>query len=414
MKILAIVEDLRINKTSCGIINANFISGLIQNNHQIHCIYDYSESNTFPFLNSPLLKTESIKKVKYNLFFKLLNKIPKGNSIHARLTGFNIYEKLKIKNWTIAVKSTLSKNNYDLIVYLGSGNSMLNYFSLLKIETNTTVLVNYHDPYPNNQYPHPYKTNNNWVNKIKTKKSNKIMKKATSISFPSLLLLNWMKKFHPILENKSIIIPHLNGNLKNLNESENDKLVHLKENCFNIVHGGSLLGPRNPEFLIKAFKKFIEEDPERKEKAYLNIIGGIDIKNNIKNINFQGFLENIIIIKERISYKKSKEIFKNANILLLIEAISNESPFLPGKTIDYIEANKNIFALTPKSSEISRLFGEEYPYITQTNNEEEIYNILVVLWEKWKNNNLDVILPRFLNDYISIENQEKIIKTLIN
>jgi hypothetical protein len=412
MKILALVEDLRVNTSSAGICNSNFLSGLIKDGHQIDCYYDFAHADDFPWLQFPLLKIYSISKHHPGLLLKTISKIPKTNAVIARLTGFTLEQNIKIKAWQRSLKTALCENDYDLILLLGAGNSMLNYFSILGIKTSIPIMVNYHDPFPDNQYPAPYTGPNNRVTKIKTKKSNDIISKATVVSFPSMRLIDWMTQFHPNLKNKSVVLPHVNGLLENLPEIDDDDKVTLNQDFFNIVHGGSLLGPRNPEFLIRAFKKFIDDDNERKQKAILNIIGRIDRKNKVSDIDLSKYEGNIRVIGERISYKKSKVIFNQADVLLVIEAVAEESPFMPGKLTDYITAGKNIMALTPKKSEISRLFGNNYPYITETDNEEEIYAILVALWELWKSNRKTIDVPVSLKQYVSWENQNAKLNTL--
>ncbi|UOK43789.1 MULTISPECIES: hypothetical protein [Flavobacterium] len=412
MKILALVEDLRINTSSGGICNSNFLSGLIKDGHQIDCYYDYAHSDDFPWLQSSLLKIKSISSNQPSLLFKTICKIPKGDAIVVRLTGFTLEQNEKIKAWQRSLKTALCENEYDLILFLGAGNSMLNYFSILGVKTTIPIMVNYHDPYPDNQYPAPYTGSNNRVAKIKTKKSNDIINKATIVSFPSMRLLEWMTQFHPALKYKSTVFPHVNGLLQDLPEIEEDIEVTLNENRFNIVHAGSLLGSRNPEFLIRAFKKFIDGDEERRQKAILNIIGHIDRKNKVTEIDLNQYETNIRLIRKRVSYKKSKEIFAKADVLLIIEAVGEDSPFMPGKLTDYIEAEKNIMALTPKKSEISRLFGDKYPYITETDNEDGIYLILVTLWELWKSKQKVIDVPPALKHYVSWENQNALLTAL--
>ena len=409
MRILALVEDLRINTTSGGICNSNFLSGLIKGGHQIDCYYDYAHSDDFPWLESPLIKMNPIPVLPTNFIFKLISKVPKGNALTARCTGFAIDQIFKIKSWKKILKKSLQENQYDLILFLGAGNSMLNYFSILGVETNIPILVNYHDPYPDNQYPHPYAKATNQVYKVRTKKSNEVITKATIVSLPSFRLLEWMTQFHPALEDKAIVIPHVNGLLENLPELTGDDTLKFNQNHFNILHGGSLLGPRNPAFLIKAFQRFIDEDEERKEKAFLNIIGRIDFRNKVNDIDLGGYKTNIRLIKERISYKKSKIIFSQVNVLLILEAVTDDSPFMPGKLTDYIEAGKNIMALTPKKSEVSRLLGDTYPYKTELDNEDEIYKILIKLWDTWKDEDETIAVPESLCHYVSWENQNSLL-----
>ncbi|MCZ8197290.1 MAG: hypothetical protein O9267_06770 [Flavobacterium sp.] len=413
MKILVIAEDIRVNSTSAGICNSNFIDGLLQLNQKIDLVYDFSESDDLSwFQNQENLTSYSIHPIKKDtLTSKLVDVVPKMNSVFAKITGFGYSDLLKIKAWTKKIKYLVNNQDYKCVIFLGAGNSMLNYFSILKINFNVPILVNFHDPYPDNQYPFPYTKNNNVANKIKSKKTDKIITKATFVSFPSQRLYEWMSNFHSQLINKTIIIPHINAKLVGLPSLIEDDSVNLKPDSFNIVHGGSLLGHRNPEFLIKAFTKFIDEDIERKEKAFLNIFGRI-VEENHLNKKYIDNCSNIVIVNKRISYKKSKEIFSKSDVLLVLETVSNDSPFLPGKFIDYLDANKNILALTSPNSEIARLLTPQYPYLSEIDNIEKIYNILVNLWNNWKESKLVNQVPSYLNEYVSIQQLQKFIKKI--
>ena len=85
---------------------------------------------------------------------------------------------------------------------------------------------------------------------------------------------------------------------------------------------------------------------------------------------------------------------------------------MPGKLADLIYLEKPILALTPKKSETIRILGEHYPYQAGLNDVEEIYSNLVLLWNNWKNNNLELTDIIRLKNYISAEELNKKINTL--
>jgi len=220
-----------------------------------------------------------------------------------------------------------------------------------------------------------------------------------------------MLQFHPVLENKSFIAPHIYTKLKNLPNFEDEDNLDFDVSKFNILHIGSLLGPRNPKHLLKAFSRFVDEDQEKKDNVVLNIIGSVTREN--KNFDKEITSKTIRVIKERISYKKSIELMHKTNVLLILEAVAEDSPFMPGKLADYIAVKKTILALTPINSETTRLLGKDYLYITEMNNENEIYNILKMLWNDWRNNSLKSNIPKELIEYISPERfNEKLITQL--
>ncbi len=402
MKILLVIEDLRVNTTSAGICNSNIVASLLKFNHEIDCIFDYAESDSFPWLKNPLIKFNKITEPKITLFQKLVLKFPKVNIVYVHITGFNINQIQKIDAWKKLIKQNLAHNNYDFILLLGAGNSMLNYFAISDIKTKIPYIVNYHDPYPGNQYPKPYQEKNSWFLKLKVRQSNRVMENAFKVSFPSQRLYEWMLQYHVNLKDKSIILPHPDGELKDLPTKLEDDKINLDINKFNILHAGSLLGHRNPIYLMNAFKKFIDSDIEKKEMTVLSIVGKIDKNNELLKINYD--INQIKIISERVSYKKSKLMFEQADVLLVIEAKAEFSPFMPGKLTDYIVANKTIMALTPQKSEVTRILGKNYPFISDIDNEDKILSILNLLWELWKRGELKNIQNVELKNYVSASN----------
>jgi glycosyltransferase involved in cell wall biosynthesis len=405
MKILAIVEDLRINKSSCGIISNNIVSCLLQAGHSITCLYDYADDKNFDWLQNSQITLKEMTCSNENLAIgKILKYFPRIDAILSYSLGYGYLELKKINDWKNTIKSHLRENqNYEVIILLGTGNAIFNYFAIAQLDIKIPFMVTYHDPYPESQYPEPYKRTYLY-SKLKVKQSDKVMQKATIVSFPSQRLYEWMLQFHPILKGKSIIIPHPDAQLNNLPAVSQDDDIFLDNAKFNILHTGSLLGPRNPVYLLEAFHKFISFSSERKALTRLTIIGGISNKNELSKAIVSSSLESPVrVINGRISYKKSKELLRCADVLLIIEAISKDSPFMPGKITDYITADKIIMALTPPNSEVSRLLGEDYPYKTETDNVENIYLILENLWFKWKSNSL-YVTDNKLKEYVNATN----------
>ncbi|QTD37561.1 hypothetical protein JL193_16040 [Polaribacter batillariae] len=410
MKILALVEDLRINKTSAGICNSRILMALLLGGHSIKCLYDYYEDNTFPWLKNDNITFLEIHNLKESNVINILKKIPKANALPAYTTGFNFGELRKIKSWKQTIKEELD-NNYDFILVLGAGNSNSNFFAIASIKTKVPYIVYYHDPYPIHQYPKPYGKPSSHVGRLKAKKSNKVIEKAYKVSFPSLKLYEWMLKFHPNLADKSFVLPHVYADLTNLPTLFSDTLVNLNEAAFNILHVGSLLGPRNPKTLIKVFNKFINEDEERRQLYFLNIIGSVAKENEEFDKNLD--LQNVNLLKTRVSYSKSLDLLKQANAVLILEANSENSPFMPGKLADCIAVRKPIMALTSKNSETARILGVNNQLIADLENEVEIYKILSRLWTSFKDNKEKNLINEELFMYISAENFNKILNEQI-
>lgn len=413
MNILILVESLAINDTSSGIVSSNFINALESQGNSISILmpdeFAPGRKNPFPRWLNDVHTTTFQTDTKPNIFEKILNKIPKIRALPAYIIGFSLPFKRLILKWKEEIEKKLYSEKYDLIIVLGTGSSFAPHFAMNYVKTDIPWIANIHDPYPMNHYPEPYKKPYSLIYGNQARHLNKVFEKATYVTFPSQRLMEWMSSFHSQLRKKAFVVPHAACNISSLPSLSRDNAIHLSSDKFNLLHAGSLLGPRNPKYLIKAFLRFINEDKERKDKAVLNIIGKIAREHEGFSKEYEKVKDNVNIIIERVSYKHSLELLKKANVLVLLEAVGNDSPFMPGKLTDYISVNKPILALTPPASETVRLLGDDYPYITETDNEEKIYQILIRLWTEWKSGNLRSNLRPDLLEYVSANNVNKIV-----
>lgn len=86
---------------------------------------------------------------------------------------------------------------------------------------------------------------------------------------------------------------------------------------------------------------------------------------------------------------------------------------MPGKLADLIFLEKPILALTPKKSETLRILGDAHKYHARVNDEDDILQTLLVLWNDWKNKNLKLEEHARLKDYISPKELNKAINRII-
>jgi len=419
MRILILAESLEINKTSSGIVSSNFIKAVTFIGEVTVLYPDRYALNQFNpkavWIGDVELKCFHWSSER--LYEKLINSVPKVRALPTYATGMQLAFRRLISDWEKHIEKALAEEDYDLMIVLGTGMSFAPHFAMANLNPDIPWIANIHDPFPGHFYPPPYNKKENMMYRNVAKKFNIVLEKATWITFPSLRLQEWMERFYPVISQKSFVVPHImptEALIETLpHNTEEDRAVILKKGKFNLLHAGSLLGPRDPHYLIKAFLRFIEEDPLRKENAVLNIIGKVAREHCGFEEAYNALKENINIITKRVSYKHSLALLKQTDVLVLLEAVSDTSPFMPGKLADYIWADKPILALTPKVSETARILGKNYPYITETDNDEAIYNLLVQLWEKWLNDDLYLPHSVSLKEYVSSErNCHKIIEEI--
>lgn len=382
MKILVLVEDLRINTTSSGVGSSNIIASLLAAGHSVSCIYDYAETSSFPWLQGDV-SFSRVAQTAPNAFWLFLKKYTKGDAISILLRGYPVEAAHKVRMWKEQLSKTLKESEglFDFIFVLGAGTSFLPYFAISKMNVPYKWIVNYHDPYPIVYYPEPYKREGRRIiDKIQIRNSHRVIRKAYRVSFPSQRLYEWMSHFEVCLKQKSLILPHPNANLQHLPACVDDDSAQIDSRYFNLLHTGTLLGPRNPSSLLCAFELFISNSPEKREKTLLHFVGGDKTMTNYASYACR---HNVRVFSRRVSYARSRELMQQSSVLLIIEADAEESPFMPGKLSDYIVAGKPIMALSPKKSEVRRLLGDDYPYATENGNVQQMVQILNILWDKW-------------------------------
>jgi len=314
-------------------------------------------------------------------------------------------------NDTISIKSGIKKHldfNPDIVLTLSKGGSFRPHRALLKLpELQQKWMAYIHDPYPFHMYPRPY----NWVEKSYKKKEEFVLaitEKARYLAFPSLLLKEWMESYFPAVADKSVIIPH-QIKIENQLDALPDFFI---KNEFSLLHAGSLLLQRNPKFLLEGFLKFLENNPEAVQTAKLYLIGNNGVHKELlqKYINHPN-----IVIKDYLEYKIVQSMEKNVTVNIILEAVSEISPFLPGKFPNCVVANKPILILGPYYSEVKRLLGNDYPYWAEANDTLSIENSMTTLYKTWKNSPDKLVLDRQdLIDYSTEINLKQTLEKIVS
>lgn len=151
-----------------------------------------------------------------------------------------------------------------------------------------------------------------------------------------------------VFEEKCVIIPHCFDPKMYppvTNAYQNDRYV--------FGHLGTLYhAKRMAEPLLRAVDRLIEIYPKYKDKFEIVFYGG---QPSSHDISVHAFMKNrnTVRFEDQISYIDSLRIMQEVDCLVIIDGIFNEkeddlavNPFLPGKLMDYMGANKPIMAIT--------------------------------------------------------------------
>jgi hypothetical protein len=411
MRILVISESINVEDSSASKVNVALITNLHKAGFFLRVLH-YSHKQ----IDLENIETILIKENRFSVLFflsRLVGLIQTKTNIIVnhrleQIFGFSFTHSNDTKSIVKEIRKQ-SSFNPDLILTLSKGGSFRPHRAMLKLSELQSKWIAYiHDPYPFHIYPRPY----NWVEKSykhKEKFMRLITEKSKYLAFPSLLLKEWMQSYFPAVEGKSLIIPHQIGN----GVATHNLPDFFKPNEFSLLHAGNLLKQRTPEFLINGFLKFLENNPHAKNDAKLYLLGYNDYHTKI----LAPFLNHKnIIIKSKLAYDIVQNMEKSVTANIILESISEISPFLPGKFPNCVVANKPIIALGPYYSETRRLLGDDYPYWSEANDELSIEKSISSLYEKWQNNPKALTLNRNdLIDYcseVNLKNELENLKTV--
>ena len=120
-----------------------------------------------------------------------------------------------------------------------------------------------------------------------------------------------------------------------------------------------------------------------------------------------------IIIKDYLEYIIVQNLEKKVSVNIILEAVSEISPFLPGKFPNCVKANKPIIILGPYYSEVKRLLGNNYNSWSEANDIRAIEKIISNLYYEWKNDSEKLKLDRKdLMEYCSVQYLKGVIESI--
>ena len=112
-----------------------------------------------------------------------------------------------------------------------------------------------------------------------------------------------------------------------------------------IRYVGALYGKRSPVSFFDALCELHKTVPELLKNVSFEFIGSMDAEFR-EALAFQQLPDNLLNLHEPVSYLESLQLMQSADALLVIDAPSKKSIFLPSKLVDYIGVGRPIFALS--------------------------------------------------------------------
>ena len=145
------------------------------------------------------------------------------------------------------------------------------------------------------------------------------------------------------------------------------------ENIF--LYTGSLYGMRNPDHILKAFKRILQVHPD----AQFIFIGAIMKLKRINKILTPAEQEHIHILKPTDDLSA---LFSRAKVLVDIDADLDKDPFLSSKIVTYLKVNRIIVSETGHDTPSREMFAHLNTIIQCDHNADSLYNGMLQALER--------------------------------
>lgn len=182
------------------------------------------------------------------------------------------------------------------------------------------------------------------------------------------------------LENKITVI--FNG----IDEADysDDSISKPQNSKFQISYFGNLYGFRNPVEFIKAVARWIEKNPDVKDKIRVDFWGACDPAYLSDISKFH--LENIISINTRISQKEAINKMFETDLLLLIQGVDPRiSDSIPTKLFEYIAIGKPMLAFFPPGEAADIILEDAKHLVVTEPDTDKIVEYLQDQFDLYKN-----------------------------
>lgn len=244
----------------------------------------------------------------------------------------------------------IKKNKYDWIMSRSPASELAALY--LSQKYSIKWIANWNDPYPEKRMPEPYASGicaklTYWERKL----LEQVSEKAYLHTFASERLRDYMVQYMKNVPlEKTMVIPHIC--IKDLFIPKSKK----RSNKLILVHSGNVSAPRNPVPFLEGLHFFLQSNREAEILVYFIGKESDDFQNHISEFE----LEDYVKVVMPLNYLDNLIFIEQADISLLIEAPSQNSIFLPTKVGDYMQAGKEIFAISPLVGTLHDLYKEGF------------------------------------------------------
>ncbi len=225
----------------------------------------------------------------------------------------------------------------DLIMTFGMPMSDHLFGLRFKKLTEIPWIAHFSDPWVDSLFNH-YHPLTKWLNKCM---EYQVICKADALIFTSPETIKMvMRKYPPSWVNKSFYVPHSYDQMLFPPENKPPEGIYIMRSI------GGLFEPRSPEPFLKALEIIKSENSSLLKDVLVEFVGPLFRKYRDLPSNYPS-IKQYINFKGSVSYAESLYLMQTAHCLIVINAPERLSVFFPSKLVEYIGANRFIFAISP-------------------------------------------------------------------
>lgn len=218
----------------------------------------------------------------------------------------------------------------------------------LKRSLGAPWIAHFSDPW----YDNPFRRGQPLANLLNRRLEAETIRLADRVVFTSRETIDLvMAKYPPSLRGKVAQLPHsFDTDLYPVERAVHDGVV--------VRHIGNYYGHRTPYPLFRALRALHDKSPGHLDGVRVELVGRVP-RGMHWHPSFRALPAGLVTVRGMVGYRESLRLMSDADLLLVMDAPSDLSVFLPSKLIDYLGSGTPILGIVPPgtSAELIRRLG---------------------------------------------------------
>jgi hypothetical protein len=243
-----------------------------------------------------------------------------------------------------ALEPILREKSFDVLVTFGAPMSDHLIGLALKKQLGLRWLAHFSDPWTDNPFTAADPVTNYFNRRLE-----RAVIAASDISvFTSAETVDLMfRKYPSDWKQRARVLPHAfdPALFANGGSGNTDDVIRIR-------YLGEFYGRRVPGPLVRVLEELHQSEPEVLKNVRFEFVGN-PADSQLVAAELQSLPKHLVELRKPVGYLESLKLMKDADALLVIDAPSDFSVFLPSKLIDYLGARRPIFGITPAGTAAS-------------------------------------------------------------